>query len=157
MAADIHALLKKRLQDSCDDYVADLDALSGDQLNTSPGGAARIAYDYTYEVAFINRRVAARMRGDSPPPMPNQKWITAPDEFKVKGHAMDEIKGSVDDVLTSWSALTPDELDREIELPNGSKTSPIDLMFLAIFHTGYHDAQLNYLQSLLGDDEVHWK
>jgi hypothetical protein len=40
-------------------------------------------------------------------------------------------------------------------LPNG-ETSAYDLVSLAFTHAVYHDGQLNYAQSISGDDEMHW-
>lgn len=155
MAFDVHAFLRQRFVDAGNNYLADLEALTPDQLNTSPGGVARTAYDYTYEVAYVNRRIATRMRGETPEPFP-QGWMIAPDEFRHRTTAVDAVKDSVDQVLQAWDAIPISEIDREIPLANGAKTDPADLMFLAANHTSYHDAQLNFLQSLLGDGKMHW-
>ena len=32
-----------------------------------------------------------------------------------------------------------------------------DLMWMGMVHTGYHVGQLNYIQTLLGDLDLHWE
>ena len=42
--------------------------------------------------------------------------------------------------------------------PGGVGTRPIyQIVIGAAKHTFYHDAQLNFIQQLTGDMEVHWK
>ena len=43
-------------------YLKDLDAMSEEQILASPGGSARKAVDFTYEVGYINRRIADQDR-----------------------------------------------------------------------------------------------
>jgi len=155
--ADLHAILRKRLDSARVNYVSDLESMTAEQLGTSPGGAARTPFDFTYEVAFVNRRVAMRLRGEVPEPFPSGGWITAPEGLRTVDQAVAEINSSVDEVLAAWDALAEDDLEKGFVGVSGETMSFIDLMFMVSYHMGYHDAQLNYLQAILGDAEVHWK
>lgn len=156
MASDLHAHLRKQMDSARKFYVADLSALTHDQLNTSPGGVARCGYDYTYEVAYVNARVAKRLRGEVPEPYP-EGWITAPDEFRVRDRAIDAINASTDEVLLAWDAIASDDIHKGFIAANGEEVSFVDIMSLASYHMGYHDGQLNYLQAMLGDGQMHWQ
>lgn len=156
MAIDIHAWLRNRLESARKDYVSDLMALTNEQLNTSPGGSARSPFDFTYEVAYVNRRVAMRLRGEVPEPFPTGGWMKAPDDYRVRDHAIEDLNDSVDQILKAWDALTADDIEKGFVAASGEEVSRADMMALASFHMGYHDAQLNYLQAILGDAEVHW-
>lgn len=156
MAADIHAFLRKKTVDATNDYVSDLKALTHDQLNTSPGGGARTGYDFTLEIVQVNERIAARLRGEAPAP-PGEGWTVAPAEFQNKDVAVDAITASGEAVVAAWDALPPGDVDMEIVLPSGATMTPMDLMYLAGVHLRYHDAQLNYLQAMVGDTQVHWE
>ena len=46
---------------------------------------------------------------------------------------------------------------REIPLPSGKSMSPFACAFMIQHHMTYHDAQLNFIQSLHGDMAVHWE
>ena len=83
--------------------------------------------------------------------------MKAPDEFRIKEVAISDFSASVDEVIAAWDAVPDSEIEREIVLPSGDTTNPMKLAGLAFFHTGYHDAQLNYLQAIFGDEAVHWE
>ena len=150
-----HAKLRKRFEDAAKSYRQDLDAMAEASLILSPGGVARPPCDFTFEVAYVNRRIAKRLRGETPPP-PAEGWVTAPDEFRTKATTIEEFQSAADDLLAAWDGISDSEIDREIVLQSGSTTTPSDLMYLAAYHAGYHDAQLNYHQAIQGDGEVHW-
>ena len=149
------AFFTEKLQGAKRAYLDDLNAMSEDDLGTSPGGAARTAFDYTYETSFVNRRVACRLRGEDPGAFPNDGWMKAPNEAKSKQAAIENFSASMDEVIAAWDALPETDLDRAIPLANG-QTNPLDVVFLCVYHTGYHDAQLNYVQSLNGDTKMNW-
>lgn len=155
MVIDFHSFLLERFQSACDAYVADLQAMTQEQLETRVTGAARVALDFTYEVAFINRRFAKRLRGELPEPMP-EGWIVAPERFRGKDSAIAEFQAARQELEDAWNTVSGADLGREIALPSGATTFPADLMALATHHCGYHDAQLNFIQSLYGDTAVHW-
>ena len=130
--------------------------MTHEQLSAKQGGEARCAYDFTYEVAYVNRRIAKRLRGETPEPWQAEGWVVCPADFMAKDKARADIAESLDEVLQEWEKLDPAEMNKEIQLANGSKTNPIDLAYMCAYHTGYHDAQLNYIQALQGDSKMHW-
>lgn len=154
--SEIKKFFSQQMASVRDDYVKDLQAMSHEQLAASPGGVARSAYDVTYEAAYINRRITKRIKGETPPPVTDEGWIIAPADYKDKEKAIADLRTSMDDLIAAWDALPEDQMGREIDLPNGDKTFPLDVAFMAIYHTGYHDAQLNYIQSINGDGKWHW-
>lgn len=155
MAIEIHSFLLERFEAAVSAYLDDLAALDDVKLGSSFGGVARTAFDFTYEVSYVHRRFAKRIRGETPEPMPDG-WMVAPDEFRKKDSAMAEFRAAADDLVSAWRDLDAAEVARSIPLPSGESTYPADLMALATYHCGYHDAQLNYIQALHGDGEMHW-
>src|SRR5512147_753859 len=91
--------LAERMTSAARLYVQDLEALDESMLAHSPGGAARGPYDFTYEVVFVQRRIAKRLRGEDPGPASFEGWMTAPDEFMDKARAMAEVKSTVDEIV----------------------------------------------------------
>jgi hypothetical protein len=156
MPTTFKAHFTKQIREAADGYVKDLEAMSEEALGKSPGGSARSPYDVTYEVAAVHRRIVARLKGEDPGAWPfTEGWAVAPPEFRTKSAAVNELRETADAVLAAIEATPEDEMEREIVLPNG-KSSPLDLANLALIHLVYHDAQLNYLQSMAGDTELHW-
>lgn len=136
-------------------YLADLEACPEENLGKSPGGVARTPYDFTYEVACINRHFARRLRGEESPDFP-EGWMKAPQEMQNKTAIIAELKNSFEDFRKEFDKETDDSLQREIVTPKG-KSSPWEYAEIYTQHANYHDAQLNYHQTIFGDEKVHWE
>jgi hypothetical protein len=137
-------------------YVKDLEALTDDQILQSAGGSARPAVDFTYEVAIINARVGARIAGVEPPEFPSAEgWVNAPDEYRTKAAIIEFFQSTNASVLEAAKALTEEDGNRLIPFYTGDRPIYSVLGFVTM-HTAYHDAQLNFIQSLAGDLSMHW-
>jgi hypothetical protein len=152
---DVFGLLRADIVQAGARIVKDLNALPEDKVVESPGGSARPAADFVYEVAFINRRCAMRLRGEAPPPVENEPWIVAPEGFRTKDALTREMEESTAELLAGFDQRGPNGLTDLIPLPREEWTV-FQLATFVTRHMNYHDAQLNYLQSLYGDLEVHW-
>ncbi|HXH59786.1 MAG TPA: DinB family protein [Fimbriimonadaceae bacterium] len=137
-------------------YLEDLEAMSEEALTTCPGGCARTPADFTYEIVTLNRRIAKRLRGEDPGPSKFDGWIKAPAEFNNKATIIAEFTDSSKEIEDALAKIPEDEMLRTIQLPKDT-TNPYDLVLFASYHTGYHCAQLNYIQTLGNDAEIHWK
>ncbi len=138
-----------------DDYLSDLEALSIEQLNRSPGGGARAPYDFTWEVITVNNRVAARLRGEDPGPWPFKDWATCPPELRDKAAIKQKFADAIDAVLDSLEPVSEEKFSARVHLPDG-ETSFAELANIVVIHTIYHDGQLNQVQAMGGDLERHW-
>lgn len=151
---NLKSYIREQIEQARSMVAADIAATPGDLLLASPGGAARAAIDYIYELSYVHRRFAKRLRGEDPGQFP-QGFLIAPNEFRSKEKAAEEFGSSVEDLLAAWDELTDDRILEAIVLPVG-QTTPLELMSIAITHMAYHDGQLNQLQALNGDTEIHW-
>jgi hypothetical protein len=154
-AQDIKAFFAEQLVSARDFYAKDLGAMSDEDLGRSPGGSARTPYDFTHEVAIINRYIAQRIRGEDTQFPGGEGWVIAPPECRSKERAIADITSSVNDVIAAWNALPEGDILKPIMLKNG-QTNALEYVYMCASHTGYHDAQLNYVQAMRGDMEVHW-
>lgn len=152
MGADLKQHIRSRIANAGKFYAQDLAAMAHDRLAASPGGKARSPYDFTYEVVVVNERIACRLRGEEPPPEDGTEgWIKAPPEFCDPERARQRLEESTAGVLAAWDGLPVERLGETA----GSMTC-LDLGSLCATHMMYHDAQLNMLQAIDGDAEVHW-
>jgi hypothetical protein len=136
--------------------VQDLEALTDAQLQASPGDGGRKAIDFVYETIFVNQMISARIRGDDPTEWPwNDGWATAPADFAFTADAVEGIKASVEELKAAVDN-TPEDKLLEIVTVGGNETSVYEGATFAAMHMMYHDAQLNYIQSMGGDMEIHW-
>jgi hypothetical protein len=155
MPIDLKSYVRGEIEQARDLYLKDIAALSDVALATSPGGVARTPYNFTYEIVVINKRFATRLRGEDPGAFDPTAWATVPDEFQNRDKMTAEFTDSMNSVLAALEAIPGEEMDREIPTGSGT-TSPFDLGLFCATHTGYHGAQLNYIQALNGDAEMHW-
>lgn len=143
------------IKDGAKSYVEDLEAMPHEQLNSCPGGSARTGYDMTYEVAVVNERISTRLSGGDPGKWPFEGWVVAPDDFKAKETAIARFQSSVEKVLKSLEGLD-DELSGSVMVQENEQKFEM-LVGMVQWHMAYHLGQLNYIQSLHGDMEMHWK
>lgn len=154
MSAELHTHIANSIAWTKNVYLKDLAALSDEQLASSPGGKARSPYDFTYEVVMVNRWIAKILRGEEAPPMERDGWVTAPSEFCNREAASKAFADSMDEALAAWQSFP---LDRLAEKPTESSNWTFAGMGqLVATHAGYHDAQLNLIQAIGGDDASHW-
>lgn len=151
MAFDATAYATAQVTNAGNYYLGDLKAISEEDLLNSPAGQARAPIDFTYEVVLINRRIASRLRGETPPPMTFEGWMVAPEEFRSKEAAVREMESSVKEIV---DAIGTDVM-RTIVTPERESTA-FEMANFGALHIMYHDAQLNYLQSMKGDMAMHW-
>lgn len=156
MTEQIKQFFATNIESTKTSYIGDLEVMTEEQLASKPGQAGRCAFDFTYEVALINRRFACRIRGEAPPALPAGGLIQSPDDYRSKAAAIEDIRSSFEEVAAAWAALPDDQIFREIVLESGEKSSPFDYAYMCCYHGAYHDAQLNLLQAMNGDQEVHW-
>lgn len=154
----VKAHFEQNLTWSRDAYIRDIEELSEATFKEGAGPNARKPIDFTYEVSYVNRRFATRLRGEDPGPWPvaDGEWMTAPAGFDSKEIAVKAVRESMDELLEAFKAVPADEITKSIPLPNG-ETSALDLASSCYMHNAYHDAQLNYVQSLSGDMAMHWR
>ena len=144
-----------RLTSARDAYLGDLKAMSQEDLTVPAGGKARTPADFTYEVVLVNQRIAKRMSGGDPGEFKFEGWMKATEEYASKESIISNFETSVNDILNEFEKVPEEDMFRLIETPNG-ETSPMDLAAFAATHITYHDAQLNFIQALKGDEEMHW-
>lgn len=137
-------------------YLDDLAAMAHEQLASPFAGKARSGYDFTYEVAVVNRKLAERIAGGEPEWPQTEGWTTAPLEYCSKEACAAELAASCDALVAALEARGPTGALEELATPRGS-TSPYEVAAFAAMHTMCHAAQLNYIQTLHGDTEMHWQ
>ena len=146
----------KAIEQSTQFYAKDLDHLSEEQILSSAGGCCRKPVDFTYEVAFINRQIAAQLANREPEPNPEgEEWAVAPAELQSKAAILEYFAKSSTEIIDAAKAVPEADIAKLIGAP-GRERPAFALLNFAAMHTMYHDAQINFVQSLQGDDKMHW-
>jgi hypothetical protein len=148
-------ILVASLESVKNDFISDIRALSQESLNVSPGGSARAPYDYIYELVVANDRAANALNSIKNGPWPFENWAVAPSDFRTIETASSEMARSMDGILLALQSMGDD--DKSFLISDATSTPPVQIAFKCVEHMRYHDAQLNYVQALSGDDKVHWE
>jgi len=132
----------------------DLNTLPEDAFSKCFGGKARTVADIVHEVNMVNDRELTEIRGETPGTWP-EGWVVAPADLQTKQQVIDAFEGMVKRTLDTAESFTSDQLEETIKVEESETTRFAKFRFIAL-HTWYHSGQLNFIQTLLGDDEFHW-
>ena len=152
----MRALLADMITNAATTYVADLKHIPAHKLTVSPGGVARSPLNFTAECIGFNNMIADLLTGGSPTmPSPDamERFYASIDTFE-KGR--DGMEASAAKIKAALEAIDSAKLDEVITAPWGAPMPLGVLTRIAASHMTYHDGQLNYIQALYGDGEMHW-
>jgi hypothetical protein len=136
--------------------IQDLAFIPEDKLNVSPMGCARTPLHFTAECAGFNMYVGKLLAGEvaeRPSPEVREQFYASIDTLEK---ATEAIRSSADKILAGLENADDEMLMKEIQAPWGATVPVYQLVQTAGVHMGYHDGQINYIQSLYGDGENHW-
>lgn len=136
-------------------FQADIAALPDERLAEGCGGKSRCAYDFAFELSGMYRGLAALLSagsGEIPAP---QGWLRAPEAFQTRSTATQAFDEALDEFLAALRGYRGDILSDEFASPVGSFT-PLAMANLVVWHTMYHSGQINYIQTIDGDEAFHW-
>lgn len=146
--------LASTLKNSFRLFLLDLEALPEEAYDRSFGPKVRTVADIVHEINVVNDEVVKVIRGGYDGPMPDG-WIKAPESLRTKESVIDAFKKSSETVLATVEGFTPEEMEETVKNQEGEATRTEEVRFMNV-HVWYHLGQLNYVQTLLGDDAMHW-
>jgi len=133
----------------------DLEALPEEAFEKHFGGKARTVADIIYEVNAVSDHLGMLVRGEKTPE-DSEGWITAPPDFRGKQKVIAAFQETTNNLIQTFEGFTQEQLLEPVETERGPTTRYQRCLFAAI-HIWYHTGQVNYVQTLLGDDAWHWK
>jgi hypothetical protein len=153
---DVHQHLRAQTERAHRLLSNDIKAIAEDKNNVCPGGCARPALNIVAECAAINGMVAGFFRtGEFTRLTPEQreKHLSTFDTVEKALSYLDQETARLQEVLAS---LDVDTLGDTTEKFFGRTMTLFQIAELPSTHMMYHDGQLNYIQTLHGDSEMHW-
>ena len=136
-------------------YVRDIEALPDDAVFKSLGGKARTVADIVYEVNLVNDHIGQALRGEPQFEWPDEQWIKAPVELNTKAALVAAFKASLEKQIATLESFLPDNMDTPI-VNEGKETTPAAQARFMGIHLWYHLGQINFVQTLVGDEKMHW-
>lgn len=143
------------LKSACKIFLADLQALPDGAFTRKFGEKTRTIADIVYEVNLVNDHICMVIRGEEPFAWPEGDWIYAPAGFDTKEIVIAAFEKSSEGIVATAEALTAEEIEGSIMTEHGERTRFQQCQFMAL-HLWYHSGQLNFIQTMLGDDGWHW-
>ena len=134
----------------------DIEASSDEIINCTQDGKCRNALSMMAEVIGFNYLVAKVLTGENASfPTPEER-----DAFAATINSKEAAKAGLDASVANLSAaiegISNDDWMTKIMAPWGMEISKAHMCAWAALHMSYHDGQINLLQILNGDHEVHW-
>jgi hypothetical protein len=152
---DIKAHLRDSTQRAHRLLTNDLKAIAADQTNVCPGGCARPALHIVAECAAVNGMIATLLEGGEfqrPSPEDRERFFAS---FDTGEKALAFLDQETQRLLTVYENLDESTL-ADVSTQIGRPMTRMAMAELPGWHMMYHDGQLNYIQTLHGDSEMHW-
>jgi hypothetical protein len=146
----------RSLRNACNIFIQDLEALPADAFCKSFGPKVRTVADIVYEVNMVNDHVGMILRGEEAFVWPEEGWIKAPADFCDKAAILSAFRDSSEKALATAESFTPEELESPFATEGRETTRSERCRFMTL-HIWYHSGQLNFIQTILGDDAWNWK
>ena len=143
------------LKDACRLFLIDLEALPEDAFDRRFAPKARTVADIVYEVNLVNDHVGMVIRNETPFEWPGGGWPTAPENLRTKDEVVASFKASSDRIVATAEGFTPEQMAAPLVTEEGTTDRAERCRFMVV-HLWYHLGQLNFVQTLLGDDAWHW-
>lgn len=138
-----------------DDLIRAARAVPTERHNWSPGGVARNTIYLVAHCAATNLFFAAIFSSSPLPYQTTEEREAAVEGCETIDQAEALLNRSVTAVCDAIVALPEQRIGEQMVMPWGERM-PVALSLLApANHMQYHEGQINYLQTLLGDDEYH--
>ena len=136
-------------------FQEDLEALPEEAFDKQFGGKARTVSDLVHEVVLVQDHVRLTITRQDLFDWP-EGWITAPEDLRTKDAVMNHFTRSADEFIEAVNGFSEDQMTDEVK-SDDKMVTPYSRCRYIYWHAGYHSGQLNYVQTLLGDDGWHWK
>ncbi|QYK54403.1 MAG: DinB family protein [Fimbriimonadaceae bacterium] len=143
------------LKSACRIFMQDLEALPAEAFTKKFGPKVRTVADIVFEVNMVNDHIGMVIRGEKPFDWPEGGWITAPDDFQNKDVVIEAFKNSSERIIATAESFSEEEFTTPFTTEEGETTRFERCRFMGL-HLWYHSGQLNFIQTLIGDDEWHW-
>ena len=155
-ALDLKAYLISSLRMQYSRLLKDLQALPEETHSRSHAGCARTPLYMVAECAWVNNWIAGFLQTGNSDRLSQEEQDARFNSVDTTEKAISLLEESVATLTAAYEALDPDTLGDISDKPFGRPMPKFAPASLPVNHLMYHDGQLNYIQTLLGDDKVHW-
>jgi len=142
-------------QSSADALMKGLRFVPQEKRDWKPAPTAWSAHEVVAHLSYWTTYFTKAVKGETLTPPDEASWRASTKELKEAAQAEKLVERVHQEFVAAVKGLSDKDLAREVELPWGKETvaSAVGGNF---WHVTYHQGQLNYIQTLLGDREDHF-
>ena len=133
----------------------DLKALPAEKHTACPGGEGRTPINIVAECAAVNGFIAEYLTTGKMERPPREQREAFLNSFDTAEKVLTFLEEQTQRLVEALGNLDVNTLGDMVDGPMGP-TPRLALAQLPATHMMYHDGQLNYIQTLRGDDLFHW-
>ncbi|MBS1718596.1 MAG: hypothetical protein JSS72_12775 [Armatimonadetes bacterium] len=137
-------------------FIKDINALPEDKITATMGGCTRPVSELTADAMGLVLWVTAAFKGQTLAGSEEEQMAALTAKLATKSAIVQHLGSAVDDFCAAIASANDETLAKVVTTPWGMESSLYSLAHTAVSHIWYHDGQLNYIQTLLGDGKVHW-
>lgn len=153
----VQELTVRQTQKALDDLIRAVEALPEDKRGWSPGESGRSALDQLKEVAMVPVFYVAVLQSGAPSPELHGSLRAEAESLTSFEEVQQLARERTADLCARILSFPESRLDEEVTLPfnRGMTVTMADVLGLHYWNTVYHLGQVNFIQTLLGDREMH--
>ena len=147
----------RQTQRALGDVLRAIEALPADKQDWSPGPPARSALAQLQEIAVAPGLHKLLVLGEELSPQFHMSIQAEARKLTTVAAAKEAAQKSTADLCDLILSFPDDQLDKEVTLPFGPGMvfTLADILGLDYWNMTYHLGQINYIQTLLGDTQMH--
>ena len=147
--------LTHRSRSAVESFLKAFSFLPEDKRQWKPADTSRTALEILSHATYWTLYFTRILRGEGPLQVSEEEWLGSTQAIQDMEKAQKLAEESGKEFVKAVRKLSAEDLEREVELPWGRETLA-KVVWDNYWHLGYHEGQLNYLQTMLGDTEHHW-
>lgn len=152
----IQAVMAKQTREVAAGLERTFSAMPADRQAWKPMDTGRSALHQIAENAVINSWVAQVVRDRAVPPFDGEEYGKACGALDTAGKALAALRSGTDSLVSAIESLPDSALDAQVQFPWDTAPSTFaEAMLVAYWNMTYHIGQINYIQTLYGDNEMH--
>ncbi len=150
----IQTLAVWRTQRGCENLIASASAMPEDRRSWRPLGSGQAVNDLLGECALVNLKWAATLRNRVYTQLSPDVEEPIRAAIRAGEGLTDCLSRSASELIAAIQSVRDDELTALLETPFGVYTLA-DCCLIAYWNSVYHEGQINYIQTLSGDQARH--
>lgn len=116
---------------------------------------AKSAIEIANHISYWNLVLTIPLLGLEPLEASEEQWILEHPNLAYDDEAYKKARNTCVEFLDFIRYAKDGAFSEEVELPWGNRTK-LQVIYSNLAHITYHEGQLNYIQTLLGDTEDHY-